>query len=144
MDQKANSIADLAAVLVQQDVGPSEDKKAAAERRMERVAQLKLQKRKKIVDKHPVNVGQELQGVEGVSVRWLDILDAEYAETWPAGVIHDTLQKTRHTIAHTSWRVGDEDVGGEQQIEETPSKPGWREWIMERIPRRRSGAIAGA
>ncbi|KAF2140559.1 uncharacterized protein K452DRAFT_288640 [Aplosporella prunicola CBS 121167] len=34
---------------------------------------------------------------EGVSVSWADILDAQYAESWPSGVLHGVLDQSRHT-----------------------------------------------
>ncbi|MCJ1454500.1 hypothetical protein MMC28_004853 [Mycoblastus sanguinarius] len=99
MNQKANSVADLAAVLLQQERGPEEDRIANAERRMKKVAKLKMQKGEDKVKKAPVDVVKEMGGVEGVMVRWANVLDAEYAETWPEAVIHGGLEKSRYTAA---------------------------------------------
>ena len=108
MNQKANSIADLAAVLWQQEQGPSERRIEQAERRIRRAESLKRVKGESNVKENPVDVGKELQGVEGVSVRWADLLDAEFAETWPEAVVHDTLQKSRHTAAWPVKEIIDE------------------------------------
>lgn len=157
MNQKANSVADLAAVLWQQEIGPSEDRVANAERRMKRTERLKRQKGESKVKKNPLDVEKELQGVEGVYVRWADVLDAEYAETWPEGVVHDRLQKSRHTAAwpvleaQAQAEVGVEapatDQGkdsGTQKEVETP-KQGWGDYISSWIPgRSRTPAVAPA
>jgi len=108
MNQKANSIADLAAVLLQQEEGPSEEKLERQARRFKRVEGLKRQKGPHKVKQDPVDVGKEMGGVEGVCVRWADMLDLEFAETWPEAVEHDELKKNRHTAA---WPVlGEEKV----------------------------------
>jgi len=58
-DQKANSIADISAVLGKLDL------------------------------KEVENTGD---GVAPVLVKWKDMLDAEYAENWPEGVVHDVWE----------------------------------------------------
>ena len=160
MNQKANSIADLAAVLLQQERGPSKNRVKEAERRMERVEELKrLGAKPSKTNKHPVDVKKEFQGVEGVYVRWRNILDAEYAKTWPKAVVHDTLEKNRHTAA---WPVledylktqkqgpeekekleaiPDEDQE-EQMRKQKKAKPNWRVWIDSFLPWR-NPTIAG-
>ena len=153
MNQKANSVADLAAVLWQQYIGPTDERKANADRRMSRVARLQLQKGEKNVKKHPLDVEKELEGVEGISVKWADMLDAEYAETWPEGVIHETLQKSRHTVAWPAVETVEEDKeekgvatlqSGQPSPMAGPPKQGWRDWIMERIPGRQRIAMNSA
>ena len=99
MDQKANTVADLAAVLLQQEAGPSEGRVERAKRRVKRVEQLKRQKGADKVDRHPVDFGKEVMGVEGVTVRWASLLDAEFAERWPERVVHDDLKRARYTAA---------------------------------------------
>lgn len=98
MDQKANSVADLAAVLLQQEKGPTTEQIERSERRVKRVEKLRKQKGANKVKKKPV-LAPELGGTEGVMVRWADILDAEFAETWPVAVVHDVLGKSRYTAA---------------------------------------------
>lgn len=154
MNQKANSVADLAAVLWQQERGPSEERVANAQRRMKRVEHLKMQKaRPGKANKNPLDVKGELQGVEGVYVRWADLLDAEYADTWPEAVVHDTLQKSRHTAAWPVVQNEEEvkqqkavkkeqkavvEVSKEEQQErikkQRDSRPEWRVWIDSFIP----------
>lgn len=99
MNQKANSIADLAAVLLQQEQGPTEERVEQQERRMKRVERLKRQKGPERVKKNPVDLEKEMNGVKGVFVRWADLLDAEFAATWPEAVVHDRLKKSRHDAA---------------------------------------------
>ncbi|KAL8984310.1 MAG: hypothetical protein Q9205_001697 [Flavoplaca limonia] len=38
-------------------------------------------------------------GVEGVKISWANLLDADFAEQWPAAVEHDGLSKNRYTAA---------------------------------------------
>ena len=102
MDQKANSVADLAAVLLQQQKGPRKGRVERAERRIKRVENLKMHLGEGRVGKQPVDLGRELTGTEGVVVRWADPLDAEFAETWPAEVMHEVLERSRYTAA---WPV---------------------------------------
>lgn len=118
MDQKANSIADLAAVLLQQQDGPSQHRLEKAERRIKRVEKLKMQKGEDRVGKAPVDLGKELTGVEGVVVRWADPLDAEFAAQWPAEVLHEGLQRSRYTAA---WPVVDRNVLREQVAQGSPA-----------------------
>jgi hypothetical protein len=98
MNQKANSVADLAAVLLQQERGPTTEQIERSERRVKQVEKLKRQKGADKVKKKPV-LAPELGGTEGVMVRWANILDAEFAETWPVAVVHDVLGKSRYTAA---------------------------------------------
>lgn len=152
MNQKANSIADLASVLLQQERGPREERVANAERRIQIVERLKKQKGKNKVKKNPLDVKKELEGVEGVCVRWADMLDAEYAETWPQDVVHDALLKSRHTAA---WPAKEEPIKEEEPvIEEQDTAPirqeekpgeGWRDYISSWIPgRARTAPMATA
>ncbi|KAL9101400.1 MAG: hypothetical protein Q9163_003335 [Psora crenata] len=99
MNQKANSIADLAAVLLQQEEGPSKERVESAQRRIKRAEKLRKQKGDKNVNKRPVDLGKELQGVEGVRVRWTNLQDADFAEAWPLHVEHDVLERSRYTAA---------------------------------------------
>ncbi|CAD6567308.1 MAG: hypothetical protein ASARMPREDX12_000199 [Alectoria sarmentosa] len=99
MDQKANSVADLAAVLQLQEKGPSEERIVNAERRRRRVETLRKQKGEDKVKKAPIDIAREMGGVEGVEVRWADIKDAEFAETWPEEVVHGGLERSRYTAA---------------------------------------------
>ena len=99
MNQKANSVADLAAVLLQQEKGPGVHRVERAKKRMERMEHLKRVKGEEKVKKAPVDVGRELGGVEGVVVRWADLGDLEFAERWPEAVVHDELKRARYTAA---------------------------------------------
>ena len=111
MDQKANSVADLAAVLQLQEEGPSEKRIVNAERRRRRVATLKKQKGEDKVKKAPIDVAKEMGGVEGVEVRWANVLDREFAETWPEGVVHGGLEKSRYTAAFPAVEIVDDEEG---------------------------------
>ena len=114
MNQKANSVADLAAVLLQQEKEPSQVEIERAERRIANFERLKRQRGGKKVKKPPVSP-TDMAGVEGVRVRWVNQFDAEYAETWPAGVIHDSLQKSRYTAVFPPWV--EESSSGNQKNE---------------------------
>ena len=152
MNQKANSIADLAAVLLQQERGPSEDRVRNAETRMRLVERLRKQKGESKVKKQPLDVRKELQGVKGVCVRWADMLDAEYAETWPQDVVHDELLKSRHTAAWPPGKELDEEENTrieakatQPALNEERSKNRWLDYVSSWIPgRARSGPVATA
>ncbi len=116
MDQKANSVADLAAVLLQQESGPGQEKVERSERRRARVEELKRRKGEAKVKKAPLDVVKEFgAGVEGVRVFWANLLDAEFAKTWPKGVEHGDLRVSRYTAA---FPVGPERVEEVEEREE--------------------------
>lgn len=116
MDQKANSVADLAAVLQLQEEGPSKARIENAKRRRERVEMLKRQKGEVNVRKAPLDVENEMRGVEGVEVRWADMLDAEYAKAWPGGVLHAGLEKSRYTAAFPAVEIVEEEEGERDEV----------------------------
>ena len=116
MDQKANSIADLAAVLQLQGKGPSEERIVNAERRRRRVETLKMQKGEDKVKKAPIDVVSEMGGVEGVKVRWANMLDMEFAETWPKEVEHHGLETSRYTPAFPAVEMVEDEEGLEGHI----------------------------
>ena len=111
MDQKANSVADLAAVLKLQDVGPSEGRILNAARRRQKVELLKRQKGEDNVKKAPVDVASEMRGTEGVKVRWADMRDLEFAEEWPMAVVHGGLEKSRYTAAFPAVELIEDEDG---------------------------------
>ena len=111
MNQKANSVADLAAVLQLQEKGPSEERILNAERRRRRVETLKRQKGEGKVKKRPIDVVSEMGGIQGVKVRWADILDAEYAETWPEAVVHGGLERNKYTAAFPAVEIVKDEEG---------------------------------
>ncbi len=98
MDQKANSVADLAAVLLQQERPPTGEQIERAEKRLKHKEKMRRQKGAEKVKGVPV-LAPLMSGVDGIRVRWADPLDAELAETWPAAVVHDGLEKNRYTAA---------------------------------------------
>ena len=116
MNQKANSVADLAAVLQLQELGPSEKRIDHAERRIKRVVELKKLKGEDNVKKAPLDVANELKGVEGVIVRWANMLDAEFAEAWPEAVVHSGLQKSRYTAAFPAVEIVEDEEGARQEF----------------------------
>ena len=67
MDQKANSVADMAAVLSEIDPLRAEGKEKVA------------------------GEGEDGAKEVVVEVRWKDLLDAEFASTWPENVLHHHL-----------------------------------------------------
>ena len=109
MNQKANSVADLAAVLQQQERAPTEEEIERKKQRLRYVEKMRRQKGPTKVKGTPV-LAEALAGVEGVRVRWANLLDAEFAETWPAAVVHDGLEKSRYIAAFPPWPK--ENMGG--------------------------------
>lgn len=105
MDQKANSVADLAAVLLQQE-RPVETSRGWA-------------KKKKMRKGGGRNLNL-LGTVEGVRIRWADVLDAEFAATWPEAVVHDVLARSRYTAAFPAVEEVSpgEGPGGEEEVVE--------------------------
>jgi len=97
MNQKANSVADMAAVLLLQSKKPNEEELRKAERKV-RTDGRPLAKRG-LGRQANAEVYTARGSVEGVRIRWANVLDAEYAETWPEQVIHDGLEKHRYTAA---------------------------------------------
>ena len=102
MDQKANSVADIAAVLKQQEEAPRQVEEDVGNRR----PRPRSRSRKGGSPPAGKNDGpqtqveaQDTDGTEGVKIRWSNILDAQFAETWPASVIHDNLTKDRYAAA---------------------------------------------
>lgn len=102
MDQKANSVADLAAVLLQQEQEPTAEQIEISESRINHNNRLRKRKGDQNVWGRPVSA-RELSGVEGVMVRWANRLDAGFAERWPRAVVHHDLMKNRHTAAFPAW-----------------------------------------
>ena len=97
MNQKANSIADMAAVLLFQAKEPSAEELKKAERKV-RTDGRPLAKRG-FGRQASAQVYTARGSVEGVRIRWANLTDAEYAETWPEAVIHDWLEKHRYVAA---------------------------------------------
>lgn len=114
MDQKANSIADMAATLFLQEQPPSKEEVKKATWLHERpIVTLHNGKQgpapgrpKYGRGKRPTLGKLEWQGsVKGVKIHWTNLLDAEYAETWPQDVLHGPLQMNRYTAV---WPPQDE------------------------------------
>ena len=101
MNQKANTVADIAAVLLQQEKGPTEEQLQRAQRRVRR----KGPAAKKGPGRQQVNQVEGSGGCKGIMVRWSDLRDAEYAETWPTAVLHDVLEKSRYTAAFPPFQA---------------------------------------
>ena len=108
MDQKANSVADLAAVLLQDEKGPSEERarhKERSKRYWDLVNRQKVKAGKPRVRKH-VNLSLG-PTVNQVRIRWADLMDAEYAEAWPQSVVHHSLERSRYTAAFPAYEMVD-------------------------------------
>ena len=48
----------------------------------------------------PLEERVALAGAEGVRILWTNLLDAEYAQTWPEEVTHGVLGQSRYTAAY--------------------------------------------
>ncbi|KAL8712108.1 MAG: hypothetical protein Q9220_003542 [cf. Caloplaca sp. 1 TL-2023] len=118
MDQKANSIADLAEVLRLQKEGPSKRVIKVAEKRLNKVSMQKNRGKKSLSRRDPQE--PEKPGVEGVTVRWANLLDADFAEEWPEPVIHSGLSRHRYTAAFPQIESSTETVEGAQAMSEIP------------------------
>lgn len=90
MDQKANSIADIAAVLKQQE----EEGRVWRERASAQESSGDTKRSSEATA--PSSMNPEEDGAP-VKIQWKDILDAEYAESWPPSVLHDELGYSGHT-----------------------------------------------
>ena len=118
MDQKANTVADLAAVLSLQDEGPTAEQITHAERRLESIGKLKASGKKRMQKKDPQE--PDKGGVDGVKVRWANLLDAEFAEKWPSQIVHNGLERQRYTAAFPQMDEKDGDVRGQEEEVELP------------------------
>lgn len=109
MDQLANSVADLGAVLWQAEKGPLEDRVQAKERSKQHWERVMKQKAAagKVVPKKSIHSAAEAYGTEGVVIRWADELDASWAESWPEPVKHDVLERHRYTAAFPAYEIKD-------------------------------------
>ena len=129
MDQKANSVADLAAVLLQDEQGPTEESakhKERSKRFWDRVNRQKVEAGKTPTQKRPnLSLGPI---VDEVRIRWANIMDAHYAEKWPESVVHHTLERSRYTAAFPAYEMVDREEDEDYQYaaesppegEETP------------------------
>lgn len=99
MDQKANSVADMAAVLLgQQKEGERLQEEGEG-------GKGKGARRKGEVVKKGDEEGREGRGVQGVRIAWSNVLDAQFAQTWPASVVHGDLRTERYTAADPGKEV---------------------------------------
>lgn len=81
-DQKANSVADIASVLAK--IGTPEGEKIGLKLKAE---------------------GEEGVKVPTVEVKWSDLMDAQFAETWSENVIHDKLEAWNNNRLPSSERA---------------------------------------
>lgn len=112
MNQRANTVADLAAVLLQEEAGPLEGTKAHKERSKKYWDRIKGQKAAagKPVPKKDPQEPAGIGGLDGVSIRWADMIDTEYAKKWPEKVEHGPLQRSRYTAAFPAYELEDPEA----------------------------------
>ncbi|KAI9698765.1 MAG: hypothetical protein M1836_003875 [Candelina mexicana] len=125
MDQKANSIADIAAVLQSREkvngVGEAEETGVKDTSPRDKLA---------IVEEEAAETRWKIGGFEDkdqrdkVKISWADILDAEYAETWPESVLHDGMRLERgRTVAPRPGNSPEEiEAMRQAQINRNPPK----------------------
>ncbi|KAH0544360.1 hypothetical protein FGG08_001501 [Glutinoglossum americanum] len=99
MNQKENSVADIAAVLMGQE---GDLEKALKEREALHVKGDKRPMPKRGIIKKSQKLEAKIAELERaktepVNIKWANILDAEFAESWPERVIHDGLAVSRYT-----------------------------------------------
>ncbi|KAI4235262.1 MAG: hypothetical protein LQ349_003286 [Xanthoria aureola] len=70
----------------------------AKAKRTEWIQRMQKAGKKSLMRKDPQP--HEEPGVEGVKVSWANLLDAAFAEQWPAAVVHDGLSRHRYTAAY--------------------------------------------
>ena len=108
MDQKANTVADLAAVLLQKEKGPSEELARHKERSKKYWDLVNRQKVKAGKPPTKKNINLSLGPiVNEVRIRWADTSDAHYAEAWPQSVVHHALERSRYTAAFPAYEMMD-------------------------------------
>ena len=101
MDQKPNTVADIAAALLIAS-RPTPPHILARRARMERPLKSsadKLAKRGPGSKRAPAPEERWEGGVQGVKIEWADVRDADFAEKWPEEVAHaDGVESNRYTI----------------------------------------------
>lgn len=94
-DQKANSVADIAAALKLTTMRKLSQQEIAVERKARRLRAAEREKAKEegrlAKDAEEVDEGElkMWEPIMNARVKWTDILDAEFAESWPETVVHD-------------------------------------------------------
>jgi hypothetical protein len=136
MDQKATSVADVAAVLTIQE---EKAEKAAAQggeaagkkqRKLSHRARKRIARARRLQQQHEKKIRERIRCIEhdlssknikvkitnkgqlerkdlsekDVKILWTDIQDAQYAESWPKGVIHGKLSPVRGHIIGKQFR----------------------------------------
>jgi hypothetical protein len=110
MNQKANSIADMAHVLAMQAREPTPEELERADRMVNGPPNKRGRpKPKRGPGSQQTAEVYEFRGkVDAVSIWWKNTLDAEFAETWPAAVQHGEMSTNHYTIV---WPPPEEVVG---------------------------------
>lgn len=116
MNQRANTVADLAAVLLQDEVNSSQE----TTKRKKRTRKFwdKVNREKASEGKHSVEAAG-MGALDGVNIRWADTIDKEYAEKWPEKVEHRSLDRSRYTAAFPAYEMADPGMQGPPEGEES-------------------------
>ena len=134
MDQKANSVADMAAVLHMQAQPPTQEAVIKAKGRV-RVDGRPVPKRG--LHRKPTASVLEFQGKLGrTSIWWASLRDAEYAESWPGEVTHGRLAVVRGSALWPpplGWAFEEVKVEREVEFETTVGEDG--KIVETEIPR---------
>jgi hypothetical protein len=139
MNQKATSVADIAAIIAIQEEEIKNDfasgkrgymtRKARQRRRQGRMAdQQASEAAAKRVQEFEELVGYKIGDITGikeynlepqqVKILWNDIHDAQWARTWPDRVSHGVLDLTHQHIIPGQKRVGNDDILAENAFAE--------------------------
>ena len=121
MNQRANTVADLAAVLLQEEVAPPPKTIEQKERRENPGARVKARKAARgqpIPRKNPLEPAG-IRGIEGINIRWADMMDQGYAKEWPAKVEHRSLERSRYTAAFPAYEIADPGMTGPLEGEDS-------------------------
>ena len=91
MDQKANSIADIAAVLIAREKANAGEKAEGKVKGTGQGEALAIEEKQIAESPGSTQASEDTRQGDEVRILWADILDAEYAETWPDSVLHDGM-----------------------------------------------------
>ncbi|KAI9733459.1 MAG: hypothetical protein M1818_007207 [Claussenomyces sp. TS43310] len=136
-DQRANSVADMAAALASVTVRGPEGKDGQG-RSTEVAAAAPAPAGSDSVSSEAKKEDAPDAVAAPVVVRWADILDAEYAESWPANVVHDRWETTRN---NRKAPVVDEVLQGTKRPAQPAQSPARDADQMAELPKDAEGRV---
>lgn len=112
-NQKANSIADMAVVLGKMDFIGKEQK--------ETKEIVEVENKETAVDPE---AGRVAPDDDPIVVQWQDVSNAEFAQSWPVGVVHDFMEEFAHAAPgfQPEEEEEEEEYEDEEEEQETESQ----------------------